>query len=300
MPTPAPSSTHFIVHTDGAAKGNPGPAGIGVALYRGSTDTDPVAVVAEYIGETTNNVAEYKALIYGLTEALLRGAETVEARTDSELMARQLAGQYKVGAANIVPLYEQAKKLMGRFEKARVVHIPREQNAVADRLANKGVAAKDKPKQGPKPAAITTAPASPKPAAAAAPATPPSADASKSWPFRHAYSRTVGEEEWAWDVEKLWEAAESLPVRPVPLSKVSSILDEDCWFGSTPPTIRRVANHARRIYEADLSHPIILSADGTLMDGGHRVAKAFLEGLKELPAVRFDVDPEPDMKRPKG
>ena len=96
--------------------------------------------IAEYIGETTNNVAEYKALIRGLEESLLRGADEVEVRTDSELMARQIEGRYKVTAPLILPLYTQARRLLARFARARVVHVPRAQNALADKLANQGVA----------------------------------------------------------------------------------------------------------------------------------------------------------------
>jgi len=72
-------------------------------------------------------------------------------------------------------------------------------------------------------------------------------------------------------------------------------LDRDCWFGSSHvPTCRAVAQHAQRIWNADLAYPIILSADGGLMDGGHRLAKAWLLGLLEIQAVQFTIDPEPD------
>lgn len=98
-------------------------------------------MIAEYAGRTTNNVAEYRALIRGLREALLRGADRVEVRTDSELMARQIAGRYRVTSPQILPLYEEASSLLARFAAAKVVHVPREQNALADRLANQGVAA---------------------------------------------------------------------------------------------------------------------------------------------------------------
>lgn len=133
-------ATKFLLHTDGAAKGNPGPAGIGVALYPDGS-SEPVAAFGEYLGETTNNVAEYRALLRGLNEALLRGADEIEARTDSELMARQIAGRYKVSSPQIIPLHAEAKRLLARFARASVVHVPRAQNALADKLANQGVAA---------------------------------------------------------------------------------------------------------------------------------------------------------------
>ncbi|MBV9852283.1 MAG: hypothetical protein JO250_21665 [Armatimonadetes bacterium] len=100
-----------------------------------------------------------------------------------------------------------------------------------------------------------------------------------------------------WLTERLWERARGLPVKRVPLESISE-LDRDCWFCGNEPTIRAVADHARRIQEADLSHPIILSADGGLMDGGHRLAKAWLLGMTEIAAVQFDVDPEPDWIEP--
>lgn len=129
----------LIIHTDGAAKGNPGPAGIGVALYRDGED-EPLATIGESIGEATNNVAEYRALLRGLEEALLRGASEVEVRTDSELMARQIAGRYRVTSPLLLPLYQEAGRLLSRFERARVTHVLRGGNALADKLANQGVA----------------------------------------------------------------------------------------------------------------------------------------------------------------
>ena len=129
----------WILHTDGACKGNPGRSGVGVALYKPGA-TEPAHTVAERIADTTNNVAEYQALIRGLKEALLHGAEHVEARTDSELMAHQINGRYKVAAPHIVPLHAEAKTLLARFASAKVVAVLRGNNALADKLANQGVA----------------------------------------------------------------------------------------------------------------------------------------------------------------
>jgi ribonuclease HI len=127
-----------ILYTDGACKGNPGPSGIGGALYRAG-EAEPFRTYAEGIGKTTNNVAEYRALLRGLREALLDGADEIEIRTDSELMARQLTGRYRVAAPQIQPLHAEALALVARFDKAAIRHVPREQNALADRLANQGV-----------------------------------------------------------------------------------------------------------------------------------------------------------------
>ena len=93
--------------------------------------------------------------------------------------------------------------------------------------------------------------------------------------------------------ERLWQLSASLPVESVPIDSIAEF-DQDCWFGEGPVTCRMVATHAGRIQNADLSHPVILSADGGLMDGGHRISKAWLEGSTTINAVRFTVDPDPD------
>ena len=98
-----------------------------------------------------------------------------------------------------------------------------------------------------------------------------------------------------WEVEKLWGLSKGLPVKTLPLSAITNF-DDVCWFHSheKKPTCRAVASHAKRIYEADLSRPIILSATGIMMDGMHRVAKAWLLGMAEIQAVQFLADPPPD------
>ena len=129
---------HALVHTDGASKGNPGRAGIGVAVY---TDNELVPAVkfAERLPDCTNNVAEYTALLRGLDIAAGLGVETVEVRTDSELMAKQIAGSYSVKAPDLIPLYNAARQKMRSFRSGKVTHVRRGFNAVADELANVGV-----------------------------------------------------------------------------------------------------------------------------------------------------------------
>ncbi len=124
----------IILYTDGAARGNPGPAAIGIVLTdaRGNV----LQELGETIGNTTNNVAEYRALLRGVTLAAARRADEIEVRTDSELMARQLSGAYRVKAANLKPLHEQAQRALAQFARVSVRHIPREQNRRADALAN--------------------------------------------------------------------------------------------------------------------------------------------------------------------
>ncbi len=97
-----------------------------------------------------------------------------------------------------------------------------------------------------------------------------------------------------WITERLWRLSAGLPVIRVPIESIAEF-DQNCWFDEkTPPTCRTVAKHLKRVMEADLSFPVILASDGRLMDGGHRIAKAWLAGETEIGAVRFRVDPEPD------
>jgi len=126
-----------ILWTDGAARGNPGPAGSGAILK--TTSLEVLAADGQYIGETTNNVAEYKALLLGLLRALQHGIRRLEVRADSELMIKQLRGEYQVRAEGLKPLFAEAKGMIGRFEAVRLVHVRREQNVEADRLANQAI-----------------------------------------------------------------------------------------------------------------------------------------------------------------
>lgn len=101
----------------------------------------------------------------------------------------------------------------------------------------------------------------------------------------------------AWDVDRLIRLARGLPVREVPLDSIKD-LDTDYWFAgsSEAPTVRKVVEHLRLVREVDPSHPIILGADGRLMDGMHRVARALLDGRSSIEAVRFEVEVEPDYR----
>lgn len=111
-------------------------------------------------------------------------------------------------------------------------------------------------------------------------------------PEKHSYPVPGGRAYWL--TERLWAEAEGQSVQLVPIAQIVEF-EQDCWFaGRHAPTCRAVAEHTRRILAADLSYPVILAADGHLMDGGHRIAKAWLEGRTEIAAVRFAVTPEPD------
>ncbi len=97
----------------------------------------------------------------------------------------------------------------------------------------------------------------------------------------------------AWHVETVWRAALGVPVEEVPLDAIREI-DEDCWFNGRPATVRAVIYHARQIANVDLSVPAILSCDGQVLDGMHRIAKAVLSGRSSVPAQRLPTDPDPD------
>lgn len=126
-----------VLHTDGGARGNPGPAGIGVVLEDDKGEV--IAEIARGIGHTTNNVAEYEALIAGLELALEHGASEIEIFVDSELVASQVMGEWKIKNDRLRALAVKARALMGKFERATIDNVPRAQNAGADRLANQGM-----------------------------------------------------------------------------------------------------------------------------------------------------------------
>jgi ribonuclease HI len=124
----------FVLHVDGGARGNPGPAAIGVVISEpGGTAVDELS---ERIGIATNNVAEYRAVLRGLERARELHASEVEIIGDSELVARQLAGAYKVKHPALKPLYEQAVAALREFERWSIRSVPRAQNARADELVN--------------------------------------------------------------------------------------------------------------------------------------------------------------------
>jgi len=134
---PSDRRLRLILHCDGAARGNPGPAGIGVRIADGAGTT--VAEIAEGIGVATNNVAEYTAAIRGLERARDLGASEVHLRSDSRLLIEQLAGRWKIKNQNLIRLHREARALVEAFERVTYEHVRRERNVEADRLANAGV-----------------------------------------------------------------------------------------------------------------------------------------------------------------
>jgi ribonuclease HI len=128
--------TELVVWCDGAARGNPGPAGAGAVVT--TPDGEVVAEVVRGLGVATNNVAEYTAAILGLRRAAELGATHIVLRSDSQLLVNQLSGRYRVRTEHLRPLHAQALAAAARFASVRFEHVPRAANAAADRLANLG------------------------------------------------------------------------------------------------------------------------------------------------------------------
>ncbi len=125
------------LYTDGAARGNPGPAGSGAALV--APDGTVIAEVTRFLGHATNNVAEYTALIIGLEEASRRGIEHLDVRMDSLLVVQQMKGLWRIKHPGLKPLAVQAGALLAGFPSRTIEHIPREENGIADALANRAI-----------------------------------------------------------------------------------------------------------------------------------------------------------------
>ncbi|EKD33032.1 MAG: ribonuclease H [uncultured bacterium] len=127
----------LILFADGGARGNPGPAGSGAVLY--SKDGKEIATVSKYIGNTTNNQAEYTAIVLGLSKAMELEAEEVDVYLDSELAVKQLNGQYKVKNPEIAKRFLEVHNLRLKFRNVRFSHVRREKNSRADELVNNAI-----------------------------------------------------------------------------------------------------------------------------------------------------------------
>jgi ribonuclease H / adenosylcobalamin/alpha-ribazole phosphatase len=144
-PGPRSSAVGFVVRTDGAARGNPGPASLGAALYdlRRPDARDPTAQpdawISEYLGVQTNNVAEYTGVVRALNLAHELGAAEVHLLLDSKLIVEQLSGRWRVKDAKLIPLWTSARQRLAGFERWSAAHVPRAQNAVADSFANQAI-----------------------------------------------------------------------------------------------------------------------------------------------------------------
>jgi ribonuclease HI len=123
--------------TDGACRGNPGNGGAGAVLV--GKNGEVVSTAKRFLGHCTNNIAEYQALILGLGEALGRGATAISIYLDSELIVRQIQGIYRVKNPTLKPLMADVRALLDRFDTWQVAHVPRSENAVADKLANEAI-----------------------------------------------------------------------------------------------------------------------------------------------------------------
>lgn len=124
------------IYIDGASKGNPGPSGIGVIICNNG---ETIKNISSFIGNATNNIAEYTALIYALQEALKLKTEILNINTDSQLLCRQMKKIYKIKNPKILGLYNQAANLISAFKQVSLTNIPREENRGADKLATRAI-----------------------------------------------------------------------------------------------------------------------------------------------------------------
>jgi ribonuclease HI len=131
-------SNRFVIYTDGGARGNPGPAGIGAVIW--DTEVDKKVVeISEYIGIATNNQAEYTALLKALQKAKQLGANNINCYLDSELIVKQLNGEYKVKNLELSKIFVKIWNLICDFQSIKFFHIPREKNKSADALVNQAI-----------------------------------------------------------------------------------------------------------------------------------------------------------------
>ncbi len=137
----SPKVKEVVAHIDGASRGNPGPAAYGVVIKtaRGT----PIAAFSKILGRTTNNVAEYQALLAALEHVLEDGHARLRVLSDSELLVRQIEGSYKVKSPDLKPLYQRARQMIGKLDSFAIQYVPREQNREADRLANQALDASE-------------------------------------------------------------------------------------------------------------------------------------------------------------
>ena len=151
-------SPEIIAHIDGASRGNPGQAAYGVVME--SAGGSRLAAFSQYLGKATNNVAEYQGLLAALEYALNNHYPRIHVQTDSELLALQIEGVYKVKSPGLKPLRERARQLIARLESFSIEHVPREENREADQLANQAL---DAAGQGKRPQVVASPPPTPLP-----------------------------------------------------------------------------------------------------------------------------------------
>ena len=134
---PPVASDAIFANIDGGARGNPGPAGYGVVIK--DATNHPIAELSEFLGHKTNNFAEYSGLLAALDYALKHAHKSLHVLSDSELLVKQMKGEYKVRSPELKPLYEQARAVSRKLENFSIQHVRREQNREADKLANRAM-----------------------------------------------------------------------------------------------------------------------------------------------------------------
>jgi ribonuclease HI len=169
----------IVAYCDGGSRGNPGPAGFGVYIQDATGGV--VAELSQFLGKRTNNFAEYSALLAALEFAIAKGHGSLRVVSDSELMVKQIKGQYRVNSPELRPLYEEAKRRITQLERFQIQHVLRDKNKHADRLANVAMDRGMGRASAPDPVPVV-APAAPRPALVVAP--PPVASPPKAAMFR--------------------------------------------------------------------------------------------------------------------
>ncbi len=130
-------ASSVVVYIDGASRGNPGPSGIGIAVFSHADLTEPIEEISKYIGTTTNNVAEYEALIYALKWLITARVKYATIKLDSELVYKQITGKYKVRSPQMAIQLKRVKSMKAKIKACSFMLIPRSENSVANRLAQK-------------------------------------------------------------------------------------------------------------------------------------------------------------------
>ncbi len=203
---------------DGASRGNPGPAALGVVAQDGRGRV--VAEIGEYLGETTNNVAEYRALLRALEEAQARGADEIEVQADSDLLVRQIKGSYRVKSPNLISLHRKALGALTAFRQWRISYLPRGRNAEADALANRALDEQQGSVRPPAARPASTRSAAARPASARSGAARPAALRARLARLAEGIDGTIGI-----GVKTLWDGTELFiePDRPFPMASVFKI-----------------------------------------------------------------------------
>lgn len=280
------SADHVVVEADGGSRGNPGPAGYGAVVFAAASH-ELLAERAEYIGIETNNVAEYRGLIAGLTAARELGARVVAVRMDSKLVVEQMSGRWKVKHESMLALAREARELQKSFDSVGYEWIPREQNKHADRLANEAM---DRGTGKPVRASRPTASASD-----TAPWTGPKGSPTRMVLVRHGAT--------GHSAEKRFSGRNDLPLDALGQRQAAALADRSSLFGDvagivTSPLLR--ARQTADVIAAASGLPVAVNEDLAEVDFGQWEGLTFAEARAAYPRELADWSASPDVAPPGG